>query len=224
MTTATPGDVEQTAEQAAKYHHAHYQGTGRNRYGRVVFAFAPFTGNEEEPIRPRDSYRDDDLPDAARDLLTAEYDAARRLWWSARYVRDLKTATTEAPALWDAYQRAQQHMTDLRRTLDTTPDTYWTSTVSQLVDAQDKALDAARDWDDLARGIARVHDDYVYSDLAQHEAYERAGVETDGWVVGCTYDYDAYCGAPLTRIVREAVQKQRTHVQQVSQLTTRATG
>jgi hypothetical protein len=215
-------DVEKIAQQAAKYHHPHYQGVTKNEYNRVLFTFKPFTGAEEEPSQSRTAWSDDSLPRAAHDFLDSEYEAARDLWREAKYIRELKAAAQGASALWGDYTQARQDMDAIFASLDNTPDNHWRATVSKLIAAQDKALATAEEWDDKAEDIATCHSDNMYSDLGWREAYQRAGIDGTDWVIGDKYDYGrSYYGkqSPVVRDVNEAIEKQREHLRKIASLT-----
>lgn len=206
------------AQQAAVYHHPHYRGAVRSEFNRVIFDFTPFTGAEDVPTLPHVMWDDDSLPQDARNLLIAEYDEARSLWRNARYVLDLKSATDGGTVLWGGYLQAREQMDEVFAALDTTPDTGWRSTVSRLVTAQEKAVKAANAWDEMAERIAVVHEEFLYSDLPQREAYRLAGIDATGWYIGYASDYHSCSPTPLVRKVTMAIEEQREHLRKVASL------
>ncbi|MFD8853608.1 hypothetical protein [Streptomyces sp. NPDC059604] len=212
-------DVTQLAEQAAAYHHPHFQGVAKTEYNSVAFAFAAFTGLEKEPVLPREVQTDSRLTSAACDLLEEEYREARSLWYDARYVRaltDLRPAATQA---WGTFDQARTQLDEAFAALATTDDTHWHAAVSRLVTAQDQALKAARAWDERAIEIVRVDEKFLGGDLSGRDAYARAGLDTTGWVIGDSYNYRGYDGGPLVRQMSAVITQQREHLQTVASLT-----
>ncbi|WP_415939982.1 hypothetical protein [Streptomyces sp. 039-1] len=196
------------------------------------YDFAPFSGRETEPSRPDASYDDPRLTyvredaDAqehklrlvAREILRDVYERLYVLWRDASYVADLKAAVQDAPTRWQAYERefkATESAYAYLRTPEAGPE--WPSAVSRLVDAQERLLAAAVAFAVRAREIALVHEKYLYSDLVPHAALQAAGYpDATGWHIGETCE-----GRFLDRLtdtVRTAINQQRAHVTQVSQL------
>lgn len=211
-------DIEQVVQQTAAYHHPHFQSAEKNQHNTVRLSFRPFTGEEDEPRRPAASWRDETLSRAAKDLLEEEYSMARALWRDARYVRALKRAAVGADAVWAAAGQARREMDEAFAALDRTQSGHWHAAVSTLITRQNNAMDAAKAWDEQGRRIAGVHHDYVSTDLSPAQAYERAGVDSSGWLIGDYYDYERR-STPLIRKLTEEIDRQRVHVRTVAFLT-----
>ncbi|MFF8918405.1 hypothetical protein ACF08M_35165 [Streptomyces sp. NPDC015032] len=215
-------DVQQTAEQAAAYHHLHFQSVDKTEYNTVFFTFAAFTGLEKEPVLPREVRTDTRLTDAARDLLEEEYREAHSLWYDAGYVRALAALRPTATRAWSDSLQARTRMDESFAALATTADTHWHAAVSALVTAQDQALEAARAWDEQAAAIVAVNEKFLGNHIPRHEAYARAGLDPTGWVIGYAGDYPDYRGTPLVRQTAAAIKEQRDHLQTVALLAGRA--
>ncbi|MCY0946303.1 hypothetical protein [Streptomyces antarcticus] len=218
MITISAGVIDEVIKEARAYHHPHFTGASISRFNRLVFHFKPFTGAEEEPARPLGTWKDDNLTPDSRALIDAEYDEASRLWREAAFTAAIKQATNDAASLWDTYTQNRTTMDQLLTSLDSKPDTYWRATVSQLVAAQNKALDAAIAWDRKGLEIATVHDRFLYSDLSCADVYKAASVDPGEWLIGSLYDYEAFRGGPLTRAVQQQVDAQREHLRTVASL------
>ncbi|MDK0524847.1 hypothetical protein [Streptomyces sp. ML-6] len=212
-------DVTKLAEQAAAYHHPHFQGVAKTEYNSVSFTFAAFTGLEKEPVLPREVRTDSRLSDAACDLLEEEYREARNLWYDAGYVRALTNLRPAATQAWGTFDQARTQLDEAFAALATTDDTHWHAAVSRLVTAQDQALKAARAWDEQAAALVEVNEKFLYSDLSRRDAYARAGLDTTGWVIGDSYDYRGYGERPLVRQMSAVITQQREHLQTVASLT-----
>ncbi|MET9324054.1 hypothetical protein ABZX75_28375 [Streptomyces sp. NPDC003038] len=216
MPTTSAGDLDKVTTEARAYHHPHFTGASTDRFNRIVFTFRPFTGAEQEPARPLEAWKDESLTPQARAFIDAEYDEASRLWREAAYTAALKQATDGAAFLWDNYSRARAAMDQLFTSLDSTPDTHWRATVSQLVNAQNKALDAAISWDRKGLEIATVHEGHFYSDLSHTDVYKAASVDPSEWVIGSFYDYQSFRGGLLAREVQQRIDAQREHLRTVA--------
>ncbi|WP_062010289.1 hypothetical protein [Streptomyces hygroscopicus] len=211
-------DIEQAVQQAAPYHHPHFQGAEKNQYNTVRLTFREFTGEEDMPNRPAESRRDETLSRTARELLEEEYDMARALWRDARYVRDLKRVAAGAGTVWDAVEQARREMGEAFAALDRTESSRWHAAVSTLITTQNRALTAAKAWDERARRIAGIHYNHMSSELSRAQAYERAGVDGSGWLVGDYYDYERRV-TPLVQELTKEIDRQRVHVRTVAHLT-----
>ncbi|MFH8698989.1 hypothetical protein [Streptomyces chartreusis] len=220
MVLIRPRTVEEAAQQTAAYNHPHFESAAGSDFHSIVWKFKPFTGMEEEPAQPPESWRDDGFSEVARQWLTAQYHEARILWGQARYVRDLKAAAEGAGAVWADSLRARARAEDLFAALGRTADSHWRSAVMNLVVAQNGARRAAERWDERAAQIAAVHGRYVFCDLSRGEAYEQADVIAAGWVIGCACDYQPRPGrdTPLVMKVAEVINAQRDHLQQAAAL------
>ncbi|MFG2298466.1 hypothetical protein [Streptomyces sp. NPDC048603] len=218
MTTISAGDLDRVVTEARAYQHPHFTGASADRFNRLVFTFRPFTGAEEEPQRPLYTWKDESLTPESRAFIDAQYDEAILLWDKAAFTAALKQATNGAKALWDAYAQALAAMEEIFTSMDTKPDTYWRATVSQLLTAQKTALDAAITWDHIGRAIVTVHDDFRYGSFSRAEMYEAAGIDASQWVIGDSYDYEAFRGGPVTREVRKRIDAQREHLRTVASL------
>ncbi|MEV8536174.1 hypothetical protein [Streptomyces sp. NPDC051211] len=140
------------------------------------------------------------------------------LWRQAAFTAALKHATSGAEAQWDAYAQALAAMEEIFTSMDSKPDTYWRATVSQLVTAQKTALDAAITWDHTGRAIATVNDQFRYGAFSRAEMYEAAGIDASRWVIGDTYDYEAFRGGPVTRELQKRIDAQREHLRTAASL------
>ncbi|MBT2406867.1 MULTISPECIES: hypothetical protein [unclassified Streptomyces] len=218
MTTISVGDIDRVTNEARAYHHPHFTGASPNSFNRLVFSFRPFTGAEEEPERPLYTWKDESLTEASRAFIDAEYDEAIRLWRMAAYTAALKQAATGAEDLWGAYSRARTAMDERFASLDSAPDAHWRATVSQLVAAQNRALETATVWDRKGLEIATVHEKFVYADLYPEGAYKAISVDPRGWVLGSAYDYESFRGGPLAREVQQRIDAQREHLRTVAAL------
>ncbi|MFD9078240.1 hypothetical protein [Streptomyces erythrochromogenes] len=218
MTTISAGAIDRVTKEARAYHHPHFTGASAGQFGRLVFDFRPFTGAEQEPLRPIDAWRDESLAPDALAFIDAQYDEASRLWREAACVAALKQATNGAASLWDTYSRARADMDQLFTSLDSKPDTHWRAAVSQLVAAQNKALDAAVTWDRKGLEIATVHEGYHYVELSRADVYEAASVDPSEWVVGDFYDYQSFRRGPLARDLQQHIAAQREHLRTVAAL------
>ncbi|MFC9131865.1 hypothetical protein ACFT4A_34220 [Streptomyces sp. NPDC057099] len=196
------------------------------------FEFAPFTGREEEPARPRASYEDPRLRyvpesedatehrlrEAARHILGDLYDEARKEWKDAAYVADLRQAVQDAPDRWKTYERemkALQSAYDYLRTPQAGPE--WPAAISRLVDAQERALAAAVAFDDRAVDIARVHDKHLYADLSHAGALAKAGYpEGAHWHIGSAFG--GYLSGFLAEEVGRLIKQQEDHITKVARL------
>ncbi|GAA1552770.1 hypothetical protein [Streptomyces globosus] len=217
MTTTTIEAIEQATREAIAYHHPHFTGASTDRFNRLVLHFRPFTGAEEAPSRPIGIRRDEKLTAHARAFVDAEYDEAARLWFDAGYITALKRATDGATTLWDTYTKDRATMDRLFASMGSTPESHWRAAVSQLVAAQDKALNAAISWDQKALSIAIVHASFLQSDLTRAEAYKAASADASKWVVESHYEYD-FEGGPLARAVQRQIDAQREHLRRVASL------
>ncbi|MFG2667637.1 hypothetical protein ACGFY6_25760 [Streptomyces sp. NPDC048387] len=218
MTTISAGDLDRVVAEARAYQHPHFTGASADRFNRLVFTFRSFTGAEEEPQRPLYAWKDESLTPESRRFIDAQYDEAIHLWRQAAYNAALKNATRDAEGQWDAYARALAVMEDIFTSMDSKPDTHWRATVSQLVNAQKTALDAAITWDHTGRAISAVNDNFRYSAYSRTEMYEAAGIDVSQWVIGDSYDYEAFRGGPVTREVQKRIDAQREHLRTVAAL------
>jgi hypothetical protein len=221
MSAISLTDLDKTVEQGNPHHHPHLIKVTKNQFGSIAFEFKPFTGTEPEPERPRAMWTDD-MPEAARDLLQDEYEAAYNLWNDARYVRTLKTVTAKlsASAKWGDYAQARTAMDQAFAALDTTPNTEWNAAVSRLVAAQETAREAADAWDGIAKQIAAVHHDHGGSWLTWADAYKQAGIDATGWDVQDHYAYTSTYSSrtPLVEKLQVAIDEQRDHLSTVASL------
>jgi hypothetical protein len=220
LTVIRLADVDELTPYTAPHHHPNLRAVAKDDYNKVAFTFAPFTGAEEEPNAPAGLLADESLPPAVRDLIEEEYREARRLWNIARYIRDLKAATGGASAMWEAYASATARMITLFAAMDSTSDSHWRGALSRLVAAQEAALEAAARWDDQARRIALVHDQFIHTGLTPTQAYEAVGVDARRWNIGSFKDYAVSYGRCLSAVptIREAVIRQREHLRRVAEL------
>lgn len=202
--------------------------------GCVQYTLTPYTGTEPRPENPV-SYRADlslALSDAEREEKRAReigrhilYDINEtmlREWSDARYIRDLAKAVKAASGLWRDYWRTSRALEDAYAYLRTSAAAgEWRSAISRLIDAQDRALAAARAFDERARDIAQVHDDNVYSDLTHLEALTRAGYPAAAeWDVAPVSEYGPWSPprSPLEEKVRQLIEQQDAHLAKVARL------
>ncbi|WP_331735248.1 hypothetical protein OG590_40095 (plasmid) [Streptomyces goshikiensis] len=218
MTMISAGDLDRVVTEARAYQHLHLTGASADRFNRLVLTFRPFTGAEAEPERPLYAWKDESLTPESRAFIDAQYDEAILLWRTAAYAAALKDAAKGAGPQWDAYARALAVMEEIFTSLDTTPDTHWRATVSQLVTAQKAALDAAITWDHTGRAIATVHDNFRHGAFSRAEMYEAVGIDASQWVIGDTYAYEAFRGGPVAREAQKRIDVQRKHLRTVASL------
>ncbi|MEW2623630.1 hypothetical protein [Streptomyces sp. NPDC048106] len=204
-----------------------------SRYGYgLCFEFKPFTGREEEPSAPDASYDDpklrysaesDDpaeyrLRVAAREILSDLYSRARAEWKVAAYVADLRQVVKDAPARWEAYEQAANALDSAYGYLRTPQaGAEWPSAISRLVDAQERALAAARAFDDRAAEIAAVQYKHLYADLGDAAALAAAGYpEAKDWHIGD--GFGGYYSQSLLEKVRHLTDEQDAHLAKVGRL------
>ncbi|MFL4910702.1 hypothetical protein ACJ6WF_48340 [Streptomyces sp. MMS24-I2-30] len=209
------------------------------RYSGLRFVFAPFTGREEEPARPRASYGDPvfryvredadpvehKLTAAARQILDDLYEQARREWRDAAYVADLRDVVRDAGDRWKAYEREGKVLESAYGYLRT-PEAAreWPSALSRLVDAQDRTVAAAGRFDERAEEIAQVHEKHLYADLGHDAALARAGhPEAGAWHIVEPGSYHSgyhsrYGAVPLVETVRRLIEQQDAHLAKVGRL------
>ncbi|MFG3207831.1 hypothetical protein [Streptomyces sp. NPDC048192] len=201
------------------------------------FEFAEFTGREERPSMPRSFFNDpkltyvsesDDpaehlLREVAGQILSDIYEDARKRWEEADYVADLRHVVKDAPDRWRAYERARKELESAYGYLRT-PEAAreWMAALSRLVDAQDRALAAAKAFDERGQEIAEIHNKHRYADLWPASALKAAGYpEADDWHIASSdyyhlgYHFSGSTDVPLTEIVRRMVEEQDAHVAKV---------
>ncbi|TLS45710.1 hypothetical protein FE633_13155 [Streptomyces montanus] len=213
-------------------------------YG-LCFEFAPFTGREDEPTKPRALYDDpkltyvpesDDpaehqLRQTAGLIIDEVYDTAREEWKDAVYVADLKQVVKDAPDRWKTYEREMKALESAYTYLRTPEASHeWPSALSRLVDAQDRTMAAAIAFDERALDIAAAHRTHLYADLGHDAALGKAGYpEARDWHIVSAEDYGSgYFSAwstsvPLQERVRRLVAEQDAHVSKVGRLSSMAT-
>lgn len=213
----------------------------------IRYTFTPFTGQEPEPVTPRDSWKDPklaykhqdenhgrpiaddteyDLRKAARFLLDDVCRAARIEWKNARYIAALKTVVKNTGDLWKAHNQAKR-ATEAAFSYLREPDAAkeWTAAVSRLVDAQDTYMKAAIAFDERARDIAEVHDRNLDEESPSYkEAYTAAGFpEAWDWPIAEVGDYGLnYLGEydkdTLAGQAQALIKDQEAHVEKVGRL------
>jgi hypothetical protein len=213
-------------------------------YGLRV-EFAPFTGRENEPTKPRAFYDDPKLTyvresdDPAEHQLRRKasliidevYNTARAEWKDAAYVADLKQVVKDAPDRWKTYERELKALESAYTYLRTPEASQeWPSALSRLVDAQDRTRTAAVAFDERAEEIAAVHEKHLYADLGHAAALANAGYpEAKDWHIvshdqyGSGYFSDWSTSVPLQERVRRLVAEQDAHVSKVGRLSSTAT-
>ncbi|MFF7329688.1 hypothetical protein [Streptomyces sp. NPDC008150] len=199
-------------------------------YAGFRYTFTTYTGREQEPCTPaigRDPQltpmREADNPHeykiraAARDILDGIYAEAHRHWHNAAYAAALAQAIGDAPTLWKTYTNELRTMTaafDYLR--DPEASREWPSAIARLLDAQDRTIAAAEAFDIPARNIARVHDEYLYSDYGHAEAFAAAGhPNAKDWDIP---SHNTWRGT-LADKIREAVTRQRERIATIGHLT-----
>lgn len=200
---------------------------------RLRYQFAPFTGREDRPTTPADSYDDPHLRyvpesdnaaehllrEAARHILSDIYSEAYQLWKDAAYIADLKNVVRDAPERWKAYEQALRECEaayDHLRTPQAGAE--WPAAISRLADTQDAMLTAATAFEDRDRDIAEVHAKHLYSELSPTEALRRAGYPAAGdWHGGSFLNGHRYTDG-LHETALGLVDRQTTHVTKVGRL------
>jgi hypothetical protein len=203
-------------------HHPHLVAVETHSWGAATYTFAPFTGDEPEPMCP--PFADGDDLDAHRELRH-EYAAAHSLWAAARYLRQLIPLVQAGVPLWQAYARARKAMDSVFDSLTDTADGQWRATVLRLLDAQAAALTAAQRWDEHAYEIAKVEWSVSTSVMERVDGVRGAarelGIDARDWQVGhpdeyeCSWTRDT---TPLVEQVTQAIAAQRERVREVARL------
>ncbi|WP_228981221.1 hypothetical protein [Streptomyces sp. DH12] len=212
-------------------------------YG-IRFEFQPFTGREEEPIKPL--VRDDPklsyvaesdnqteylIREKAHVILSNLYYQAREKWGHAAYVADLKDVVRDTPDRWKTYQhelKALGTAYDYLRTPDAARE--WPAAVSRLIDAQDRTRAAARAFDQRAREIAQVRETHLGAELTLTEALAAAGYpDSRDWDIADARDYGQHYYSdwdshPLEETTRRLIEQQDNHVAKVGRLSGASSG
>ncbi len=175
--------VQTTAtDPLAPYHHPNFLSVNRPSETRFEFAFKPFTGREPKPEIPDVPYRRRFAADDGAELeaglshdelipLYQEYDAARKLWATARFRGKLPSLVAQVGPVWSAYQQARAAMNEAYDALLTTGDGTWRAQVMRLTGLQADARVAAAAWDAAEEKLLK----------ADHAFRVEAGFENDDW-------------------------------------------
>ncbi|MDI3390135.1 hypothetical protein QIS99_28675 [Streptomyces sp. B-S-A8] len=185
-----------TTDTLAKFHHPNFVSAEPGRFeGEWKFTWKPFTGREEEPLRPVESYGNDDLSSEDRKMLELEYRAATEMWGTARFHLKARPQISSMAMPWNTYRRARAAMEDTYDSLLSTADTNWRAQVMKLTDLHHKVLAAAKDWDKAAAELALIHKEYERT-VGAEESYSIShlvsGYETNtqGWDLRYHHEYD----------------------------------
>ncbi|WP_275466252.1 hypothetical protein [Streptomyces noursei] len=214
-------DLDKLATAITPYAHPRFTAFTRNDYGYLKITWRTFTGDEtaEELAVPHDAY--ENLDSDAYAVVADMYATARRHSRDARYVKTLRPLAAQAAPIWAAWTQAEAAWNTAWEQRKTTPDDRWRAFVSTLVDAQDTALAAAKDWDYVAADIAEVDWDFLYSEHVPARAMELAGGSPD-WDVDSrdAYHRTGWGGTtPMVGKVTDRIGEQHEHLTTIAGLT-----
>jgi hypothetical protein len=234
-TTISPQESQQIFERLGPYLPACLKKVEPGPYSGYTYSFAEFTGSEPEPVQPAlhqdsklayiskaDDPAEHKIRTVAKDILAEIYQEARRLWRNAAYIAELKEAVGDTPDRWKTY-RAERKALDAAYDFLRSPEAAneWQPAVSRLIDAQERTLSAAEEFDRSAISIARVHDKHLYADYVPDEALKYAGYsEGEHWFIGSLGDYSSR-RETLSGAIRRLVEAQQEHLAKIQRMSGR---
>jgi hypothetical protein len=224
-----PATATTPVDPLAAFHHPKYAGVQVE--GTVVKAFLfrpPFTGFEDRPRRPLNSYGLG-LDKCCTDFLNAQYAAALTQWSRARLHDTVRRELAEASSAWSAVTAARADMDRAFETLRSAPDNHWRAQTLRLLDLHTVALAAAKDWDQVATRLARAQDfhdgdliDLIGRLMVCDVARELGADDADSWEIEDYRDYTDRWGArdvtPMVAAVATAIETQKQALQEVNTL------
>jgi hypothetical protein len=237
--------VQTTAtDPLATYHHPHFLSFRRPTATAVEFAFKPFTGNEPKPEMPHGPYRSSYIADDGVELtaglspddmtaLYQEYDAAQKLWATARFRQKLQAKVPKVSPVRSAYQAARTAMSDAYEALLTTSDSSWRSQIMRLAGLQDEARAAAAAWDAAEEELLTLEQTFLAESEYRYDDWQRPeirnvlseyGVDATAWELNSLDDHkprgygDGDFLAPAAKHTAEAIEQQNHRIREVANL------
>ena len=203
----------------SRFHHPNFLSARPDGHS-TYFEFRAFTGKEPEPEVPREATVTRETLDEYQQLR-AEYAVAHGMWARARFTALAVPALKAAAPAWQACSQAQAAMEAAFGALREAGDGRWHAAVLGLIDLQEQALAAAREWDLAAAGLAQLQDQHFREageefELSLRQVASDAGLDITDWHIGYFENGGYQWG--FAEYVTQAILAQKATLREVAEL------